>query len=145
MKKVWNILFMILVLSLLSLSFTKTEEEQDQWKDWLGLKSALDSSKNHPRMIFIEFYTDWCTICKTFESKTLSKSRIKRSLKGDYYAVRFNAEQKDSIVFRDSVYTFDPTLGKGTHKLAYHLARNGKGIQYPAIVILNEKLEVVFK
>ncbi|HYG51247.1 MAG TPA: thioredoxin fold domain-containing protein, partial [Flavobacteriales bacterium] len=96
------------------------------------------------KRVFVKIYTDWCGPCKTMDKKVLSKARITEPLARYYYSVAFNAEQTGNVNFKDSVFVFNPNLGPGTHNLAFHLGKDAGHMYYPTIVILDEKLDVLY-
>lgn len=112
--------------------------------NWITFEQLQDSMKVKPKRVFIKIYTDWCGPCKLMDKKVLSKSRITEPLSRYYYSIAFNAEQTASIKFKDSTFTFNPKLGPGTHNLAYHLGKDAEHMYYPTIVILDEKLEMLY-
>lgn len=120
-------------------------EESEEPSIWMDLSAALDSAQVKPKKIFIELYTDWCGVCKMFDRKTLRKPRITELLQKDFYPVRFNAEQTRPVQFGDSLFQFDPTLGRGIHSLAYHLGKEAESLSYPTIVILDTDLNIIYK
>lgn len=112
--------------------------------NWITFDQLQDSMKIKPKRVFVKIYTDWCGPCKAMDKKVLTKSRITEPLSRYYYSIAFNAEQTQSIKFKDSTFAFNPKLGPGTHNLAYHLGKDAEHMYYPTIVILDEKLEILY-
>lgn len=109
--------------------------------------SKLDSllkQEIRPSLIFV--HTDWCKICHQMESTTLQNDSVKLALEAKFHFVSLNAEDTSSIEFQGHKFDFIPNgNNSGTHQLAIELASiNGK-INYPTIVILNKKLEIIFQ
>lgn len=112
---------------------------------WLNFEQLADSMKIKPKRVFVKIYTEWCGPCKLMDKKTLSKARIIEPLNNYYYSIALDAESKNNIRFKDSVYTFNPGLGTGVHNLAVHLGKDAGHLSYPTIVILDENLEVIYR
>ena len=92
-------------------------------------------------MWFIDMYTDWCGWCKRMDATTFKDSLIIEEINANYYAVKFDAEQKEDIVVGDSTYSFVPNGRRGYHQLAAQLM-NGR-MSYPTYVFLNDQKQVL--
>lgn len=127
----------VLIISLL---FTvNTFSQELKWYSW---EEAVELNKKEPRKFMVDVYTDWCGYCKVMDRNTFSNKHISSYLNEAYYAVKLDAEGKDSIVFKDYTYKFIPTAGRsGAHELAIALL-NGQ-MSYPSIVFLNENIEII--
>ena len=61
-----------------------------------------------------------------------------------YYAVKFNAEQKEPVTFKEQEFVNpNPEKSKSTHKLALALLKNEK--LYPSYVILDKASDWTYK
>lgn len=108
---------------------------------WYTFSEAIELNKKEPRSIIIDVYTDWCHWCKVMDQQTFSNATIAKILNEKYYAVKFNAEQKEDIVFQG--HTFKNT-GEGRrppHELAVAML-NGK-LSYPSIVFMNKQNQLI--
>ena len=108
---------------------------------WLSFEEAVSSSNQEQRKIFIDVYTDWCGWCKRMDATTFSDPAVAKMLQNNFYPVKFNAEQRESITFNNHTFKFVPRGTKGHHELAVALL-NGK-LSYPTVVFLNEKFEII--
>ena len=106
---------------------------------WLSFEEAVAQAKIDPKPIFIDVYTDWCGWCKKMDKATFSEEKIATMLENDFYPVKFNAEQKESINFNNHEFKFIANGRKGYNELAVALL-DGK-LSYPSVVFLNEKME----
>lgn len=105
---------------------------------WYSLKEAMELSKKNPKKIFIDMYTDWCGWCKKMDAETFNNPAISKYLSDNFYLVKFNAETRDTIVFKEKKYVNNSTGNRPPHELAVELL-SGK-MSYPTIVYLDENL-----
>ncbi len=108
---------------------------------WHTIQEAEQLMKNNPRKVFIDMYTDWCKWCKVMEENTFSDDRIIKLLNTEYYAVRFDAEDKNPVTFQGKTFKFVPSGRNGYNELAAVLMR-GK-LSYPTSVFLDENLHLI--
>jgi len=102
---------------------------------WLSFEQAVSQNDLIPKKLFIDIYTDWCGWCKKMDASTFQHPVIQQLMNKHFYAVKLNAETKDTIRFRDQVFTTDLSKPKGTNQLAISLL-NGK-MSYPTTVFMD--------
>ncbi|MCS6906178.1 MAG: DUF255 domain-containing protein [Bacteroidia bacterium] len=107
--------------------------------NWISLDAAMDDARRFDKLILIHIYADWCGWCKIMEIKTYGHPHIIDYMNKKYCAVKLNATYPDPIWFRGHKFTYIPE--KKVHQLAYQLLEGN--MKYPAIVIMNEKGEVL--
>lgn len=139
----------ILLLSSLSLiilatafySFTPSETiKTDNTKiQWLTIEQAMEANDKKEKKILIDMYTDWCGWCKVMDQKTFTNPKVIRYINENFYAVKFNAEQRESVTFKGKKYDFIPSGRRGVHGLAYTLL--DRNASYPSFVVLDENLD----
>lgn len=115
-------------------------QEKEQVK-WYTIEQVQELVKKEPRKIYIDMYTDWCGWCKVMDSKTFTDDRIAKQLNSTFYAVKFDAEGKDNVMFRNREFKFIPQGTRGYHELAAALMQ-GK-LSYPTSVFLDENLDLI--
>jgi hypothetical protein len=72
------------------------------------------------------------------DASTFKDSNVVTVMNKYYYAVKFDAEQKDTLMFDGHAFVnMNPTSARGTHTFASTLL-NSK-MSYPSYVILNEQ------
>lgn len=108
--------------------------------NWMTLEEALEANENEPRMMFFDMYTDWCGWCKRMDATTFKDSLIIDYLNDNYYAIKFDAEQKEDVEVKGRTYKFVPSGRRGYHELAAELM-SGK-LSYPTYVFLNSDLTI---
>jgi len=103
--------------------------------NWMTFEEAIDANQLAPKKIFIDVYTKWCSWCKVMDNKTFSDSTVAAYMNENFYCVKFDAESKDTIVYKEHKFYFVPEYK--SHALAVSLL-DGK-MSYPSYVFLTEK------
>ncbi|MBI3259602.1 MAG: DUF255 domain-containing protein [Ignavibacteriae bacterium] len=111
---------------------------QDKIK-WITIEEAEKLNKKEPRKIIVDVYTDWCGWCKKMDASTFTNPVIVKYINEKFYAVKFNAETKDTLRFNGNTYSYVPEYK--ANEFAVSLL-NGQ-MSYPTTVYLNEKFEVL--
>lgn len=108
---------------------------------WMSFEEALEKSKTEKRKIFIDVYTDWCGWCKVMDKNTFSEPKVAKILNEQFYPVKFDAEQKEDVVFNGTTFKFIPSGKSGYHQLAAALLNNQ--LSYPTVVFLDEEFRMI--
>lgn len=145
MKKVSYYILPALVVLIALCSFRKAppaaEENGIKWMTWTEMQKA---QKKHPRKVVVDVYTSWCGWCKTMDKNTFTNPEIIKYVNENFYAIKFDAETKDTINFKGKLYGFIPPPeggNRGCNHLAIELL-NGQ-LSYPTTVYLDEQLNTV--
>jgi thioredoxin-related protein len=109
--------------------------------NWMSWEEAIEAHKITPKKIFIDVYTDWCGYCKKMDKTTFTNTDVINTINENFYAVKFNAEQKEVIKFNDAEFKFANYGRRGAHELAYTLL--DKRLAYPSFVYLDEQLRKI--
>ena len=110
--------------------------------EWVRFEDLAARQAKEPRKVFIDVYTDWCGWCKKMDAQSLTHPVIVKYMSSKFYAVKFNAETKDTIRFNGHTYTStNPSAPRSTHQLALSLLNNKLG--YPTTVYLDEDLKML--
>ncbi|MDX1666172.1 MAG: DUF255 domain-containing protein [Saprospiraceae bacterium] len=105
--------------------------------NWYTWEEAIAANKEEPKKLFIDVYTDWCGWCKKMDQTTFSDPKVAAYLNENFYPVKFNAEQRESIVYDGHELKYKQAGRRGVHELAYSLL-NGR-LSYPSYVYLDEE------
>ncbi len=108
---------------------------------WMTFEEAVAKSKVEKRKIFIDVYTDWCGWCKVMDKKTFNDPNVAKILNENFYPVKFNAEQREPIVFNGTTFKYIGDGNSGTHQLAAALLSNK--LSYPTVVFLDEEFRII--
>lgn len=106
---------------------------------WYTFDEAIKLSEKKPKKLFIDLYTDWCGWCKRMDATTFKDPAVVKYMNANFYAVKFDAEQKTEVKYKDHIFKYFPSGNRGVHELAYSLL-DGK-LSYPSYVYLSEKQE----
>jgi len=137
----------LFILSIITIStalsgWKSVEMETSDKIKWVTLEEADRLRQQEPRKILIDVYTDWCGWCKRMDRTTFAEPNLVKYVNENYYAVKLDAEQKESITIGGKKYEYDPNIGRrGVHEVAKELLQ-GK-MSYPTIVFLDEKMNMI--
>ncbi len=107
--------------------------------NWMTIEQAQEAMKTQKKKVFIDLYTDWCGWCKKMDASTFKDPNVVQFMNQYFYAVKFNAEQKDTVRFNDfDFYNLNPGGKRGTHLFAYSLL-DGQ-MSYPSYALLDENM-----
>jgi len=134
MQKVVTFIFLLAVISY---SFSVRDHESNKI-NWLGFQEAAKKMEIKELPVIIDVYTDWCGWCKVMDRKTYGKSKVAAYINEKFYAIKFNAESKEDIMWRGKIYRYDKQ--RGIHSLALELIKKDMG--FPNTVFIpDEKSE----
>ena len=136
--KVVKLLFVVFIIVALN---SNSNAQQAQLVKWYTIEEVQELVKTEPRKIFIDMYTDWCGWCKVMDSKTFTDKEIADQLNTNFYAVKFDAEGKENVIFKNQTFKYVPQGSRGYHELAAALMQ-GK-LSYPTSVFLDEDLNLI--
>ena len=117
------------------------QSEKESLVKWYSFEEAVELSKETPKKMFIDVYTDWCGWCKVMDKSTFNDPIVAEYLNDNYYPVKLNAEQREDIVFDGQTFKYVGEGKSGVHELAYALTQ-GK-LSYPTVVFLDENQQLL--
>ena len=91
--------YLVLILLLaVFYSFSPFGEKEGTEKiNWLTFEEAVAKAEKKDKPLFIDVYTTWCGWCKVMDRNTFTDPGIIKEINKNFYAVKFNAETRDTI------------------------------------------------
>lgn len=128
-----------LITAIFLLVSVSQAQDKKQGIKWMSFEQAVALNQKAPKKIFIDVYTHWCGWCKRMDATTFLDSSVVNYMNEKYYAVKLDAETKDSIRFFDQTFRYKPE--NKANELAISLL-NGQ-MSYPSFVFMDEKFALL--
>jgi len=113
--------------------------------NWVSIEEAKELIKKEPRKIIMDLYTNWCGPCKLLDKNTFGNPDVAEYINNNFYAIKFNAEGKSTVIFDDSTFTnpnYDPA--KANRRNAQHEFARYLGVRaYPTIAFFDSDLSFI--
>jgi len=109
-------------------------ENSEEGIHWLTFEQAEQKMKEHPKKVLVDIYTSWCGWCKVMARKTYTNPQLIKYVNYNFYAIKFDAEQKEPVTFMGKKWEFVPA--SRANQLAVQLM-NGR-MSYPTTVFMEE-------
>jgi len=138
MKKLNSRIFTLFSISFLVFN-SCTAQETNQKIHWMSFEEAVKKNEKAPKKIFIDVYTHWCGWCKKMDAGTFMNDSLANYMNEKYYAVKLDAETKDTIHFKDKSFAYRPEYK--SNEFAVSLL-NGQ-MSYPTFVFLDENVNML--
>lgn len=125
-----------IAISLLLLFVSHFSFAQDNQVNWITFDQLDSVMKVQPRRIIVDIYTDWCGWCKVMDRKTYGDPQVADYINKHYYAIKFDGESKDPVVFNGRTFEFKPEIKMNA--LASELMLGQRS--FPCTVIIEKNL-----
>ena len=112
-----------------------TLQAHSQEIHWMSWEEAAKANEKAPKKLFVDVYTEWCGWCKKMDSTTFKEAAVVEEINTNFYAIKLNAEQKESIFWKGEEFKWFPGGRDGVNKLAHDLV-DGK-LSYPTYVVMD--------
>jgi len=122
--------FGLLAASWMLMSMIHTPKEK---VNWISFEQLQELHAKEPRPILVDLYTNWCGWCKVMDKNTYGNSKVATFINQHYYAVKYNAESKDDVIFNGKKYSYNPEYK--TNGLALYLS--SWQLEYPNTIFLS--------
>ena len=103
MQKV-NCFFGMGIIVFILLSFGLRPKEKI---NWISFEQLQEAYKKNPKPILVDLYTNWCGWCKVMEKNTYNNNKVAAYINENYYAVKYNAESKEDVIFNNKTYHYN--------------------------------------
>jgi thioredoxin-related protein len=133
--------FMRKILLLVAVTLIPLAVSSQSAIKWHTIEEAFALAESKPKKMLIDVYTDWCSWCKVMDNNTYSNQVIIDYINNKYYAVKFNAEQKENVEIKGVTYKYVANGSRGYNELAAALLNGQLG--YPSTVFLDESLKMI--
>jgi thioredoxin-related protein len=101
----------LILLVFVKLGIAQTDAHKNDLVKWMSFTEAAKATKKVKKPIIVDVYTTWCGPCKMMSAQTFNNPKIADYINKNYYAVKFDAESRDTI-YMDG-YVNDTTYDKG--------------------------------
>ena len=132
-----HIAILICFFKLTTIAFS--QPEQSGLVNWMSFKEAQEKNKTLQKPFLIDIYTDWCGWCKHMMKTTYSNPGIASYINSNFYAVKFDAETKDTIEYNGKLYKPLSKEPKTPHELAVKFL--GNSLSYPSTMFVTNNFE----
>ncbi|GJM32687.1 MAG: hypothetical protein DHS20C18_16880 [Saprospiraceae bacterium] len=109
--------------------------------NWLTWDEAVQLSEKGKKKIFLDVYTEWCRWCERMDTTTFKDPGVVEYINANFYPVRFDAEYKEDIRYKDEVFKFVKNGKRGYHQLAEKWLKGR--LSYPTLVFMDENQDVI--
>ncbi len=135
----------IILIILIVIGLSAYCQNNDNKIHWLSFKEALEKNKKQPRKMIMDVYTEWCGWCKYMDKTTFTDPNIVAYINANYYAVKFDAEGNDSLIYKGKLYynKTNTTIGgrKPSHPLAIDILHGQ--LSYPNLVYFDDSTNII--
>lgn len=119
----------LLVVFAVTTAFMAPPKDKVKWMSFAEMQAAY---AQNPKPILVDLYTDWCGWCKAMEKDTYGNGKVAAYINEHYYAVKFNAESKETVDFNGKKYGYNSSMK--TNDLALLLSFGDRS--YPNTIFL---------
>jgi thioredoxin-related protein len=126
----------ILIAFIAALLFSSTNFAGETSKvkiTWVKYDEGLKLAGKLDKIIFVDFYTDWCKFCHKMDKETFSDSSIINYFNENFIAVKVNAESTAKMTLPDgrvSGKELSRQFGVRGYPTYWFLKPNGEKINY---------------
>jgi len=106
---------------------------------WMNLDEVQTAMKKEPRKVLIDVYTGWCGWCKRMDATTYESPDVIKYINQNFYAVKLDAERKDSLMFVGKTYGYSPDSKANT--VAIDLLHGQ--MSYPSTVFMEKGFQMI--
>lgn len=162
-KRINKIAKAVLFIAGLLFSFTGLSQEKEAI-NWISFDKAVELAQKNHKHIIVDIFTQWCGPCKMMSKNTFTNPGIAKYINEHFYAVKFDAENFDTLRFtlnipdtirdkktgrvikvgtkKQPLVFYNPSP-KGTPRAVHQFAASilDNNLSYPSFVFLNDKIQ----
>jgi thiol:disulfide interchange protein len=97
----------------------ETEAVSEQIKWYTAYEEAMDRARDKNLPVMIDFYTDWCSWCKTLDNTTYSDATVGNKAK-QFVSLKIDADGQRALAARYKVGAFPTILFIGPDGVEIH-------------------------
>lgn len=105
--------------------------------EWMTWEEVADQVGDSQKKTLFNIYTDWCGWCKRMDQQTFNAPGIAEYINANFYPVRFDAERKAPITYKEKTYGYVASGKRGYHEFAAELLRGR--MSFPSVVFIDEE------
>ncbi len=121
------------VLSLVFCTLLSTATEIN----WKSPQEVDKLMSKEPKKVIVDFYTSWCGWCKVMDKNTYSNPKVIDYINKNFYAIKFDAESKESFQFQGTTYSYNPKARAHDWAITFL----GGRMSYPTTLFFLENFE----
>ncbi len=140
-NKLITFLLVFVTLWSCSISFGQVDKKSGDGINWMTWNEVEGALKKEKRKVFVDVYTEWCGYCKQMDKTTFKDKEIINYINENFYAVKFDAEDPETITLDGNKYKYVKSDKRGYNQLAADLLKGR--LSYPTIVFLNDDLSLI--
>ena len=110
---------------------------------WIEFEDAIERNKTSPKKYFVDLYANWNVGATIMYIAGYNNSEVAQILNENYYPIRINVLTKDTFEIGGITY-----MNRGEDDNTYNdlpVAMLEGKMQFPAFIILNEKMQPIYK
>ncbi|MEO5649106.1 MAG: DUF255 domain-containing protein [Ginsengibacter sp.] len=125
---------LVLIACSFLFSFAKVKPTVKEKINWLSIEEVNVKMGTESRPVLIDLFTNWCYWCKVMDKKTYNRSEVISYINEHFYAVKINAESKQTIEWNNKNYYYNAENKMNDFAL---YVTNGQ-LSFPTTVIFPE-------
>lgn len=90
---------------LLAVSGFTGESSKDKGITWVNYDEGLKLANKTDKLVFIDFYTNWCKFCHKMDRETFSNQKVIDYFNDHFVAVKINAESNVKMTLPDGEFS----------------------------------------